>query len=46
MNHIDIHPSSIAIRTTLFGIAVSMVLIFVKGISGYLGHSYALIWFM
>ena len=43
MNHIDIHPSSIAIRTTLYGIAVSIVLIFVKGISGYLGHSYALI---
>ena len=41
MNHI--HPSSIAIRTTLYGIAVSVVLIFVKGISGYLGHSYALI---
>ena len=43
MNHIDIHPSSIAIRATLYGIAVSVVLIFVKGISGYLGHSYALI---
>lgn len=43
MNHIDIHPSSIAIKTTLYGIAVSVVLIFVKGISGYLGHSYALI---
>jgi cation diffusion facilitator family transporter len=43
MNPIDIHPSSIAIRTTLYGIAVSVVLIFVKGISGYLGHSYALI---
>jgi len=43
MKHIDIHPSTIAIRTTLYGIAVSVVLIFVKGISGYLGHSYALI---
>ncbi|HEY5368924.1 MAG TPA: cation diffusion facilitator family transporter [Hanamia sp.] len=43
MNHIDIHPSTIAIRTTLYGIAVSVVLIFVKGISGHLGHSYALI---
>lgn len=43
MNHIDIHPSSIAVRTTLYGIAVSVVLIFVKGISGHLGHSYALI---
>jgi cation diffusion facilitator family transporter len=43
MDHIDIHPSSIAIRTTLYGIAVSVVLIFLKGISGHLGHSYALI---
>ena len=43
MNHIGIHPSSIAIRTTLYGIAISVVLIFVKGISGYMGHSYALI---
>src|SRR5665213_356905 len=43
MDHIDIHPSSIAVRTTLYGIAVSVVLIFVKGISGHLGHSYALI---
>jgi len=43
MDHIDTHPSSIAIRTTLYGIAVSVVLIFVKGISGHLGHSYALI---
>ena len=43
MNHFDIHPSSIAIRTTLYGIAVSVGLIFVKGISGHLGHSYALI---
>ena len=43
MDDIDIHPSSIAIRTTLYGIAVSVVLIFLKGISGHLGHSYALI---
>ena len=43
MKHIEVHPSSIAIRTTLYGIAISVVLIFVKGISGYLGHSYALI---
>ncbi len=43
MTGIDIHPSSTAIRTTLLGIAVSVVLIFVKGIAGYLGHSYALI---
>ena len=39
----NIHPSSTAIRTTLLGIGVSVVLIFVKGIAGYLGHSYALI---
>jgi cation diffusion facilitator family transporter len=43
MTGIDIHPSSTAIRTTLLGIAVSIVLIFVKGIAGHLGHSYALI---
>jgi len=43
MKHVDIHPSSIAIRTTLYGIAVSVVLVIVKGISGRLGHSYALI---
>ena len=43
MNPIDIHPSKMAISTTLLGIAVSVVLIFVKGIAGYMGHSYALI---
>ena len=43
METIDIHPSSTAIRTTILGIGVSVVLIFVKGIAGYLGHSYALI---
>lgn len=43
MKHIDIHPSSIAIRTTVLGIGVSILLIFVKGISGHLGHSFALI---
>jgi cation diffusion facilitator family transporter len=43
MEHIDIHPSSTAIRTTVIGIVVSVILIFVKGIAGYLGHSYALI---
>ncbi len=32
-----------AIRTTVLGIMVSIILIFVKGISGHLGHSYALI---
>ncbi|MEO7121285.1 MAG: cation diffusion facilitator family transporter [Ginsengibacter sp.] len=43
MAGIDIHPSSTAIKTTLLGIAVSVVLIFVKGIAGHFGHSYALI---
>ncbi len=43
MEHIDTHPSITAIRATILGIAVSIVLVFVKGISGYLGHSYALI---
>ena len=43
INKNDTHPSSTAIKTTLLGIAVSIVLIVVKGISGYLGHSYALI---
>jgi cation diffusion facilitator family transporter len=40
---IDIHPSLTAIITTVIGIVLSVVLIFVKGIAGYLGHSYALI---
>ncbi|MET1054514.1 MAG: cation diffusion facilitator family transporter [Pedobacter sp.] len=35
--------SSEAIRTTQLGILISIMLIFVKGISGHLGHSYALI---
>ena len=43
MKRIDTHPSITAIRTTIFGIGVSVVLIFVKGISGHLGNSYALI---
>ena len=42
MKKIDVHPSKAAIRTTLLGIGVSIVLIFVKGISGYVGHSFAL----
>jgi cation diffusion facilitator family transporter len=43
MKHIDIHPSSTAIRTTVLGIGVSILLIGIKGVSGYLGHSFALI---
>lgn len=35
--------SSQAIRTTQLGIIISILLILLKGISGYLGHSYALI---
>lgn len=36
-------PSAEAIRTTQLGIIISIILIFVKGISGHLGQSYALI---
>jgi cation diffusion facilitator family transporter len=43
MATVDIHPSVTAIRTTILGIAISFILIFVKGVAGYLGHSYALI---
>lgn len=43
MKKIDIHPSVTAMRTTQLGIGVSVVLIFVKGLAGYFGHSYALI---
>ena len=39
----DIHPSIKGMRTTALGIAVSIVLVFVKFFSGYIGHSYALI---
>jgi len=43
MEELENSPSRDAIRTTQLGIIISIVLIFVKGISGYLGHSYALI---
>lgn len=39
----EMPASTQAIRTTQLGILISIALIFVKGISGYLGHSYALI---
>lgn len=39
----EMSSSSAAIRTTQLGIMISIALIFVKGISGYIGHSYALI---
>lgn len=35
--------NAVAIRTTQIGIIISIILIFVKGISGHLGQSYALI---
>src|SRR5258708_33588181 len=43
MQNVDIHPSVKAMRTTLFGIAISIGLVFVKYVAGYLGHSYALV---
>ena len=43
MESVDLHPSIKAIRTTQLGIAVSLVLVIIKAVSGYLGHSYALI---
>ena len=43
MKNIDTHPSEIAMRATLLGIGVSVILIFVKGLAGYFGNSYALI---
>jgi len=43
MGAISNSPSKEAIRTTQLGIIVSIILIFIKGISGYAGHSYALI---
>ncbi|WP_431216914.1 cation diffusion facilitator family transporter [Puia sp. P3] len=43
MQSTDIHPSVKGMRTTAIGIAISIVLVFAKFISGYIGHSYALI---
>jgi cation diffusion facilitator family transporter len=43
MAAIDIHPSAKAIRTTQIGIAISIILVFLKAIAGHVGHSYALI---
>src|ERR1700749_1933894 len=43
MQRTDIHPSVKGMRTTALGIAISIVLVFVKFISGYIGHSYALV---
>ena len=43
MTSIDIHPSVTGMKTTLMGIVVSIVLVFIKGFCGYIGHSFALI---
>lgn len=43
MEESNIHPSVTGMKTTLLGIAISIFLVFIKGIAGYLGHSYALI---
>ena len=43
MQNVDIHPSLKAIRATQLGITISIVLVFVKTLAGYFGHSYALI---
>lgn len=43
MEQTDVHPSLTAIRATQLGILVSIILVLVKAVSGYLGHSYALI---
>ncbi|PTQ98126.1 cation diffusion facilitator family transporter [Mucilaginibacter yixingensis] len=37
------HTTSKALRTTQVGIVISIILVFLKAISGHLGHSYALI---
>lgn len=39
----NIHPSVTGMKTTLMGIAISIVLVFIKGAAGYMGNSYALI---
>lgn len=39
----NIHPSVTGMKTTLIGIVISIILVFIKGIAGYTGHSYALI---
>lgn len=39
----NIHPSVTGMKTTSIGIAISIVLVFIKGLAGYLGNSYALI---
>src|SRR5438309_4516505 len=36
-------PYLTRIKTTVINIAISIILVFIKGLAGYLGHSYALI---
>ena len=43
MEATDVHPSIRGMRTTLLGIGVSFLLVFVKIAAGHIGHSYALI---
>ncbi|PUZ23933.1 cation diffusion facilitator family transporter [Chitinophaga costaii] len=43
MQTTNVHPSVKAMRTTLLGIVISIVLVFVKLAAGYFGHSYALV---
>src|ERR1700743_3925905 len=43
MHSTDLHPLKKGLPTTALGIGVSLVLVFVKFFSGYIGHSYALI---
>jgi cation diffusion facilitator family transporter len=43
MENVDVHPSVKGMRTTLLGIGVSFILVFIKLAAGHLGHSYALI---
>jgi cation diffusion facilitator family transporter len=39
----DVHPSIRGMRTTMLGIGVSFILVFIKMAAGHIGHSYALI---
>jgi cation diffusion facilitator family transporter len=43
MEATDVHPSVRGMRTTMLGIGISFVLVFIKGAAGYIGHSYALV---
>jgi cation diffusion facilitator family transporter len=43
MQGTDVHPSIRGMRTTMLGIGVSFILVFIKMAAGHIGHSYALI---